>query len=394
MNRIDKTLQSPTSSARLKNIVISGTNYWNPGDDFVRDGIIQILRTVFCDAQLNFLFYNFNPDYFPRDKFAGLGNDLAKGDLENCRDSVDAVIIAGLSAGEEIKDLYRWVVANGLEEKVYLIGAGYENGYVEHHVAQEPEATIFRKARLITSRTAKTPEFIRAAGISYHHINCPAILSVPEVKKIAPGQSIQRIAFSIQLPHEEGVVNQTCARNLYGLSVEVLRDLARDYEVSVIAHHKSEYFHFLKLLRGLNIPVIFSSFYQDLHQIYPQFDLVITTRLHSSLFANGHGLPGIIINDTDRHTHTLQGFKHSLWVQNRTDFDAAFATWKSADLSQIASELTQFKAELLANYVSVLSPCFAENSRSEANTYVFDSEKKEQLLVRSAIHPGMVVFDV
>ena len=107
-----------------------------------------------------------------------------------------------------------------------------------------------------------------------------------EVKKIPTGKRVERIGFSIQLPHGEGLANHSCARAQYELSVAVLRDLSRQYAVEVVAHHKTEYFHFLNLLRGENIPVIFSSFYQDLYQIYPRYDLVITTRLHSSLFAN------------------------------------------------------------------------------------------------------------
>ena len=341
---------------RSRNLVISGTNFWNPGDDFVRDGVIRILRNVFPGEVLNFLFYNFNADFFPQSKFAGLANYAAQGDLEKYRDAVDNVVIAGLSAGDEIKDLYRWIVANRLEDKVWLLGAGYENGYAEQHVSQEPEATIFRQARIVTGRTAKTPAFIQAAGIPYHHINCPAILSVPAVKAIAPGRTIQRIGFSIQLPPGEGLVNQTCARSQYELSVTVLRELARECAVEVIAHHKTEYFHFLKLLRGENIPVIFSSFYQDLHEIYPRYDLVITTRLHASLFANGHGIPGIIINDTDRHTHTLDGFLHSTWVNRREKFDQALARWRQADLAAVARESEAFKAGLLAQYVAALRP--------------------------------------
>ena len=109
----------------MKNIVISGTNFWNPGDDFVRLGVIRILRELFKGDQLNFLFYNHNADFFPQNKFAGISNLAAKGDLDKYRDYIDAVVIAGLSAGNEIKDLYNWVIANKLEDRVYLIGAGY-----------------------------------------------------------------------------------------------------------------------------------------------------------------------------------------------------------------------------------------------------------------------------
>ena len=142
----------------------------------MRDGIIRVLREVFPGELLNFLFYNFNADFFPQSKFSGIANFISEGDLEKYRDAVDAVIIVGVPAGDEMKDLYCWIVANGLEEKVCLLGASYENSYVAHYISQEPEATIFRKARIVTGRTAKTPEFIQTAGIPYHHINLPLFL--------------------------------------------------------------------------------------------------------------------------------------------------------------------------------------------------------------------------
>ncbi len=53
--KLDKLLPD----TKIKNIVISGTNFWNPGDDFVRDGVIRVLKRLFKGHSLNFLFYNF-----------------------------------------------------------------------------------------------------------------------------------------------------------------------------------------------------------------------------------------------------------------------------------------------------------------------------------------------
>jgi FkbM family methyltransferase len=345
----------PTSTTtRTKHIVISGTNFWNPGDDFVRDGVIRVLRELFKGQTLNFLFYNFNADFFPQEKFSGISNWAAPGDLDQYRDFVDAVVVAGLSAGNEIKDLYRWIIQNRLQDRVYLVGAGYENEYVAAHIAAEPEATIFKHARVVVGRTEKTPPFISALGIPYAHINCPAMLSVPDVKLVPAGRKIERIGFSIQLSHGVGLVNHSCANLQYQLAVEILCDLAKDYSVEIIAHHKTEYFHFLKLLHGKSVPVLFSSFYQDLFDFYPRYDCVITTRLHSSLFANGHGIPGIIINDTDRHTHAVKGFPHSVCVNTRARFDRAFEDVQSRSLCEVATEAREFKAQLLETYLETL----------------------------------------
>jgi hypothetical protein len=261
---------------KTKNFVISGTNFWNPGDDWVRDGVIAILRKLFPGFLLNFHFYNFNQDFFPQSKFSGISNTVSLHDLAKSRDFIDAVVVAGLSAGTEVKDLYTWIASNQLQDRVYLIGAGYENGYVSRYIRQEPEATIFRSARVITGRTRKVPDFIPQLGLPYHYLNCPAILSVPKEKEVAKGKRLERVGFSIQLPHEWGVLNHCCSSAMYRLALDTLMQLAKSYQVELIAHHKSEYFHFLPLLAPLGINVLYSSFYQDLAAIYPRYDLVIT----------------------------------------------------------------------------------------------------------------------
>jgi ADP-heptose:LPS heptosyltransferase len=376
----------------MKNIVISGTNFWNPGDDFVREGVIRILKEVFADEPLNFLFYNFNPDFYPQEELFAGSNIISRGDLEKYRDSVDAVVIVGVSAGHELKPLYRWVLANGLEERVYLISGHYESPYCADHITEEPEATIFRKARILIGRTKKFPDFIRSAGIPYHHVNCPALLSVPEVKVVPNGKKIERVGFSIQLPRAlGGLVNQFCADEPYQLAISALCDLARQYQVEVVAHHKTEYFHFLNVLQGTGIPVIFSSFYHHFFETYRRYDLVVTTRLHASLFANGHGIPGIIINDTDRHTHTLEGFPHSPWVNTREAFESALARWQQADLSVIAREADEFKSKLLAQYVQILRPVMAENNQPAAKTTVKLPELDEPAAVSAVENvPGLL----
>ncbi len=343
---------------KTKNIVISGTNFWNPGDDFVRDGVIRILRRLFKDCTLNFLFYNFNQDFYPQSKFSGIHNMAAAGDLDKYRELIDAVVVAGLSAGNEIKDLYRWIIENSLLDRVYLIGAGYENTYVEEHIRREPEATVFKHARIITGRTEKRPSFITEHGLPYHHVSCPAILSVESVKNIPVQANIRTIAFSIQLPHGVGVPNHCCNASMYKLAAHTLLELFPKYRVEIVAHHKQEYFHFLNLVKGHDIPVFFSSFYQDLYDIYRRFDVVISTRLHACIYANSHGIPGIIVNDTDRHTHCARGFPHLAWVNTREMLHQELESICRQDLRRIAKDNKEFKDKLMQKYLTLLAEPF------------------------------------
>ncbi len=352
---------------RPKNIIITGSSFWNPGDDFVREGVLRVLRESYENAPLNLLFYNFNPDILPHVAQQTHSNTIAQGDLEKFRNQVDAIVIVGVSAGHELKPFYRWVLANNLADKVFLISGHYESAYAAEHIAQEPEASIFRHARILIGRTEKFPDFIRTAGLNYHHVNCPALLSVSEVKEIPAGKKIERIGFSIQLPATlGGIVNQACGETSYQLALEALYSLSKTHQVELVAHHKTEYFYFLELLKNTEIPVVFSSFYQDLFATYRRYDLVVTTRLHTSLFANGHGIPGIIINDTDRHTHTLSGFQHSPWVNTRAALEKALAHWLQADLVVVAKESAAFKTALISRYVQILKPAMNPSSPSPA----------------------------
>lgn len=340
---------------RPLNIVISGTTMWNPGDDFVRNGVVAVLRRHFVPRPLNLFFYNFSADVIPPyGRLGGRGNNVGPGDLERLGGACDLVVIAGLSAGREIKPLYEWIIGAGLTDRVVMIGAGYENAYVEKHCVQEPEATIFSAARMITGRTRKKPAFLESLGTPYAHLSCPSVLSVDRVKDVPPGASVRRIGFSIQLPHERGIVNQATGSDAAELATETMLRLADRHDITLIAHHKTEYTDFVRRFAHPRISVVFQSFVQDLAETYRSIDLMVTTRLHAGLGANAHGVPALIINDTDRHTHALEGFGHAVWANDRAGVDAHLERLMNADLHAVAQDLQRQKDELMERYLAAL----------------------------------------
>ena len=145
---------------------------------------------------------------------------------------------------------------------------------------------------------------------------------------------------------------------MYKLALQILSISRQKFAVEVIAHHKSEYFHFLNLLKGYDIPVIFSSFYHDLYEIYSKYDLVISTRLHSCLFANGFGIPAFVINDTGEYTQTCDGFQHMVYVNNMESFCQSFDKLYTFDLAAIAAGVETFKKNLMKKYTDALAGPF------------------------------------
>jgi hypothetical protein len=346
----------PELATTPANIVVSGTTMWNPGDDFVRAGVLAAVREAVRPRPLNLFFYNFSANVQPpHGRTGGVGNDVSRGDLEQLGDAIDAVVIAGLSAGEEIKDLYRWVIDAGLTDRVLLIGAGYENEYVERHCGADPEATIFRGARLIVGRTEKTPRFIRSVGTPYAHLPCPSPLSVPSVKPVPEGRRARRIGFSIQLPGREGIINQATGEEPVKLATDAMLGLLdRGHDITLIAHHKTEFIAHSRAFRGSGIKVVFQTFADDLAETYTGLDAMVTTRLHAGLFANAHGLPALIVNDTDRHTHALDGFTHATWANTPDSVRLGLDRLLSLDLGEVARSLAAEKAALMDRYQRTL----------------------------------------
>jgi hypothetical protein len=340
------------------NILISGTSFWNPGDDFIRDGVIEILKRLYKDNYLNFMFYNFNEDFLPYSKFKGVHNMVSPGDVGKLAPHLDLIVIAGLPVGREIKDLYLEILKHNLTDKVILVAAGYENFYIDRHIVEYPEIEIFKRAKIITGRTAKRPPTFDEHNLNFHHINCPALLSVPEVKKILPEKKIEHIGMSIQIPYEMGIINQATGKEMFELNMRIMQSLYGKYKITLVAHHKTEYFSFLNFIknRNLDIDLIFSSFYQDLHDVYREFDMVISTRLHACLYGLGHGIPGIVINETGRHTHCLDGFIYVPWVNNFESFEQEFQKMLTLDLSKVSKEVEQFKIDLVGKYLTTLAP--------------------------------------
>ncbi len=349
--------RDPEFATRPANIIISGTTMWNPGDDFVRAGVIAVLRKIVSPRPLNLFFYNFSADVQPpHGHLGGIGNDVSAGDLEALRGVVDAVVIAGLSAGTEIKPLYRWVIDAGLTDRVLMIGAGYENDYVDRHCREDPESTVFRDACFITGRTAKTPDFIASLGTPYAHIPCPSLLSVDSCKPVPCGRRARRLGFSIQLPHRLGIVNHATGVEASALAESTMLRLADEgHDITLIAHHKTEYLDQAVRYRGTPIKVVFQTFATDLPDVYRGLDAMITTRLHAGLYANAHGIPSLIINDTDRHTHALDGFRHASWASTPTDVEKKLDALLGADLGVVRDELADDKSRLMERYESALA---------------------------------------
>lgn len=332
------------------NIVLSGSLFWNPGDSFVREGVLRAIHCCFPDREINSFFYNIYPGG-TRDRHT---NCVSESDLSGLAKYIDAVIVCGLSFGSALKDFYGWIIAVGLEQKTMLLGADYSNSYFNQVPISDVESIIFQNTRLIIARTNHQPGCILKNFVC---LPCPSLLCGTIVKIGSPtrDKQIQEVGFSIQLPHSDTVENHGCEIDFHGIAVEMMKWLAPKVRVRLIAHHKAEYIYFLKQFEHLDIRVFFSSFHQDYRKFYEPCDMVISTRLHSGFFANSQGIRAIIINNTPRHLGALAAVPFCSLVSYREELKAAYKKAQEEMLARdIPKEILAFKHNLLNDYVSVL----------------------------------------
>lgn len=341
---------------KTKNIVISGTSFWNPGDDFVRQGVINILKETFPDTFFNFYFYDFNPDNDNNNEDTNeYSNKLTYQDLLDVSNVIDMIVIVGLSAGNEIEPLYKWISTAGLLDKVYLIGAGYENNYCDWHLNQNSLIqTIFKSAKLITGRTEKHPDIIDKLN-KYNHLSCPAILA-EKCKSVLPillteDKNIDKVLFSIQIPFGDHSIE----RENYLLIMDILEEIIKNtkYEIGIICHYKDEFNHFININK--KIPIYFSSFYQDYKNIYEQYDIVISTRLHSCIYAASLGMPSIVINSSPRIIETIKGMESFLnRATKKEEMFYIYNSYKNNGKFSIMKNILKFKKDLLSKYKDLI----------------------------------------
>ena len=163
-----------------KNILFSTTRQWNPGDEFILLGVINILKEILKD--FNPIIYNRNPSIRPKYSYLNfLYNSrffsnrffLLKSQLESffrigfydnsfkdytSLDFMDTVIFAGTPEwfGARLLPLYKKLL--NYEKPILFLGIGTA---LENKKIKPIYDKVLNKAKLITTRDELTYKFLR-----------------------------------------------------------------------------------------------------------------------------------------------------------------------------------------------------------------------------------------
>lgn len=339
------------------NILISGSNYWNPGDDIVREGVMALLRASVFPRDINWHFFNFAAPVASVGPCGEIPNTVEIRDINRLAPRIDLVVIPGLAFGRELAQFQMKLLECGLGPKTIFLGGMNENDYAAKWAAHSSTRRLLKQAKLVIGRTTKYPATLRTDGIGYKVLPCPSILCDFPSEEVREGGI--RFAYSIQLPQGSpfGVVNHTVVNEAHTVALQSLRETIKKHSVDLICHHKSEFSYWSEIFKDeAKVRVLFSSWFQDLWAYYKACDVVVSTRLHAVLWARALGKPGIVVNDSNRHQGALEHFPGTSFSLRAIDVAQFVSNINRKSIEEFSGKCAEHRNKVFEAYMKELEP--------------------------------------
>jgi Polysaccharide pyruvyl transferase len=387
-------MKRSTAGSRL-NIVFVTTRQWNPGDEIILFGCLQLMNQ--CGFEFNPVIFNRNPQIRHKGKTRNvhrlkLGNWQFNPFLDNSvKDDtdlgfVDLVVFAGSPEwrGQRLTALYRQLAA--LDTPVLFLGLGTNRPFAfnEEHFSAD-EMAVFRKARLITCRDSLTTASLQPLPV--RQLSCPALLSSgheqvrTEVRRIG-------LIFGSHLAVRNNNVSEPTYQYLHALYTTLLQRYGQRWAFELIAHYIDELPHAARDFKGMTapgcgvphpppegarnclrsgratvapVPLRYSYDARDYIEIYGRYDLVIGHRVHGIGVSASQGVPGICISH-DTRGETARGFgAQMIGVGTPIDEVCALVETMAGSLESRSREILDHKRRVAADYRSAVLAALADD---------------------------------
>lgn len=354
------------------NYLFSCTRQWNPGDEFILFGLINLLR--WKGNTFNPIIFNRNPDIRenytflnplrriqPGFKGKGIVNSFirmgfADNSFKNYTDSsiIDKVYFAGSPEWQSrrLNELYQLILESDIQVEYHGIGAwkSFSRNDLSTRVVR-----VLDKASAITVRDAYS--FKVLSGVRpVKHVACPALFASGingEVLIRRNEQKFLGIIFSTyKTMHGNRVSRMTYERMIgyYRYLIEQSKQMG--WECEVICHYIDEIEHCKKVFGDLRMRYSFDA--KDYIEIYSRYDFVVGARVHGVGMAASMNIPGILISHDSRGS---TGEKFGVKVLSVNELEVASTSSlifdECARISAI-SMIGKAKKEALAEYSNIL----------------------------------------
>lgn len=321
------------------NILFSTTRQWNPGDEIILKGCINLLLEY--GIKFNPVIWNRHPNFRPL--FAPHYDnsfDLTRHSF----DAIDYVIFAGTPEwqGSRVDELLQIINDTGKPCAFIGIGGG-----------RAPDTDIIRnvlknQAELIVCRDKSTFENISPYGkINYLHA-CPSIFHSSSHKQ-SLNQRINKIGLIFQTTQ---TMYQDISENQRDFLIHLYHELGKEYEISLIPHYIDEFVDASMIFDKRKIHYSYDvGFFQE---IYKEVDFVLGMRLHGCLAALGVGVPSMLLG-TEGNYRRLGAIELFDGLAYYGKDDLSFVKNRISEINPInwQKNFIEFKANLKATYLDL-----------------------------------------
>ena len=338
-----------------KRIIFSSTRGWNPGDEFILEGIRNVLRAA--GVEFVEILYNRHPlvrTGFGGDKllrgasFLLADNpDLQVKKLKNGKRIMfmdnsfypvnervaDYIIFAGTPewAGKRNRELYKYALKHkirgallgvGLKNEITDVEREYLSNYVDTIVTRDSESYEQLK------------EFGAIKGV------CPALFSAGDVRKV---EGLNRVGIVFQ---GTGLWANSISVEIFDKLVPVYNQILKEFSGEIICHHFADYVRAVEIF-GYGAPTYYTSNWRDLLNHYRNFDIVIGTRLHGIGAASSWGIPGILIAHDDRTKES------GSFLEIIVEPEQVISVVRDIDVVRKSVEIIEHKERWFAKYIDL-----------------------------------------
>lgn len=285
------------SGCDVKNILFSATRQFNPGDELILRGILNLLDLM--DLHYNPLLYNRHPMITPNRLPKRLAfrrswhsdNSFYLDDPE----AVDYMIIAGSPEwriGGRMEALFEYVLENGIPCAFLAVGAGSGGAFtVEDRRHGLLRRVLDNCCELLTVRDREAEKAL--AAWSPRLLPCTALFSASTQKR-RTGPGVVGLVF------QNGTQRFNSVRpDVFDYLAGQYRGILQEYpDCRVICHTCADFLEARRTLPRADIR--YSALAEDFEGIYDACDVVVGPRVHGAGLAASLGIPSILVQHSAR----------------------------------------------------------------------------------------------
>ena len=349
------------------NILLCTTVQWNCGDEFIRNGIIKIIKKVF--GKCNLIIQNRNPDIAPKNFIKVPQFDNSIKEIKFNYSYIDLVIFCGTPEWQNsrCKKVYDLILENKIP--CAFIGIGDS---IKSFALPEQYKVVLNKSLKIICRQSTTSQDFKKIGIFSEVLPCPSILSSPYRKII---NKVRKIGLVLQ--NTEGTQYQCVDTKTFNFQVELYKKIYelynKKYEFKIIVHYIDEIYVAKQIFK--NIEIAYSFDQKDYYSIYDDCDFIISPRVHGIGIATSLCIPSIAILH-DSRGETTELFKALPLSYNTNINDALQLFEKSINSVNINNQiLHNLVKDTYIKYISVFMKIKHQLEITKTIEYGVDIEK-------------------